>query len=182
MMPISHRPQSEEGIMILIAYDGSDDSKSAITRAGTLFPSQQAVVLTVWQRFMDTLARAGAGLAVAVDYDEFDENAEQVATDQAAKGAELAQRAGFDAEPRIAMVQSTVAATIISEASELDADAIVLGTRGLTGIKSVLLGSTSHGVVQHADRPVMIIPSPQAEAERARHHARHVEEHRKRHL
>jgi len=174
--------QPEEGIMILIAYDGSEDSKSAITHAGTQFPDQHAIVLTVWQRFVDTMARAGAGLAVVVDYDEIDENAEQVATERAAEGTEIAQRSGFDAEPRIAMVQSTVAAAIISEASELDADAIVVGTRGLTGVKSVLLGSTSHGVVQHADRPVMIIPSPKAVAARAKHHAHHVEENRNRHL
>jgi nucleotide-binding universal stress UspA family protein len=32
------------------------------------------------------------------------------------------------------------------------ANAIVVGSRGLTGIKSLLLGSVSHGLVQHADR------------------------------
>jgi hypothetical protein len=34
-----------------------------------------------------------------------------------------------------------------------------MGTRGLTGLKSVLLGSVSHAVAQHADRPVLIVPS-----------------------
>lgn len=37
---------------------------------------------------------------------------------------------------------------------------IVLGTRGLGGVKSFLLGSVSHAVVQHADRPLLIVPSP----------------------
>jgi hypothetical protein len=40
-----------------------------------------------------------------------------------------------------------------------DADVIVLGTRGLTGVKSVLLGSVSRGVLTHADRAVMIVPA-----------------------
>lgn len=167
--------------MILIAYDGSDDAKSAITRAGTLFPGQHALILSVWQRFVDTMARAGGGLAVVVDYDEIDENAGQVAKDRAEEGVRIAEEAGLSAEARTAMVESTVAAAIITAASDCDADAIVIGTRGLTGVKSILLGSTSHGVVQHADRPVIIVPSPKAVAARAKHHARHVEENRNLH-
>lgn len=38
---------------------------------------------------------------------------------------------------------------------------IVIGTRGLTGVKSLLLGSVSHAVVQHADRAVLVVPSPE---------------------
>jgi nucleotide-binding universal stress UspA family protein len=45
----------------------------------------------------------------------------------------------------------------------------VLGTRGLTGVKSLLLGSVSHAVLQHADRPVIIVPSPETARERAAH-------------
>ena len=33
-----------------------------------------------------------------------------------------------------------------------------MGSRGLTGIKSLLLGSVSRGVLTHADRPVMVVP------------------------
>jgi ABC transporter/Universal stress protein family len=36
------------------------------------------------------------------------------------------------------------------DADEVDAEAIVLGSRGLTGVKSLLLGSVSHAVLQHA--------------------------------
>lgn len=163
--------------MILIAYDGSDDAKAAVTQAATLFSGQQAVVLSVWQRFIDTMARAGAGLAVVVDYDEIDESAEQTALTRAKEGAEIAEAAGLHAEPGTAMVESTVAAAIITAAAERDVDAIVVGTRGLTGVKSIFLGSTSHAVVQHADRPVLLIPSPQAVRARAKNHAEHVAAH-----
>lgn len=44
---------------------------------------------------------------------------------------------------------------------------IVLGTRGLTGIKSALLGSVSHAVLQRTDRPVMVVPSPEVARDRA---------------
>jgi len=47
----------------------------------------------------------------------------------------------------------------------------VIGSRGLTGLKSVLLGSVSHAVLQHADLPVIVAPSAEvAAARRARRH------------
>ena len=63
----------------------------------------------------------------------------------------------------------TIAETILSEADEVDAVAIVLGTRGLTGLKSLLLGSVSHALLQHTDRTVIVVPSPEVAAERAAH-------------
>jgi hypothetical protein len=37
------------------------------------------------------------------------------------------------------------------------AAAIVLGSRGLTGVRSMLLGSVPRAVVQHADRATLVI-------------------------
>jgi Universal stress protein family len=37
--------------MILIAYDGSDDAKSAIEHAGALMAGQPAIVVTVWEPY-----------------------------------------------------------------------------------------------------------------------------------
>ncbi len=61
---------------------------------------------------------------------------------------------------------TTIAETILVAAGDVDANVIVLGTRGLSGLKSVLLGSVSHAVLQHADRPVMVVPSPEVAARR----------------
>lgn len=155
--------------MILIAYDGSDDSKAAVEQAGKLFPGQAVTILTVWQRFIDTMARAGGGFAVAVDYDEIDTASEEDAKKRAAEGAGLATAGGLNATPQATVVELNVADTILAEAAAISAGAVVCGSRGYTGVKSVMLGSVSHHILQHADLPVVVIPSPEIAKARAEH-------------
>ncbi len=49
------------------------------------------------------------------------------------------------------------APAILECAKEIDADMIVMGTRGLSGLKHVLMGSVAERVVQRADCPVLTI-------------------------
>ena len=46
---------------------------------------------------------------------------------------------------------------IISTASEMSADLIVVGSRGLSGVKRFLLGSVSQRVCYHSDKPVIVV-------------------------
>lgn len=46
---------------------------------------------------------------------------------------------------------------IVSLAKDSGCDAIVIGSRGLSGIADFFLGSVSYGVVQHATVPVLIV-------------------------
>lgn len=51
--------------------------------------------------------------------------------------------------------------TICEQAEKLGADQIIMGTRGLSKFKKMLLGSVSSYVSQHAGVPVTVIPCPQ---------------------
>jgi nucleotide-binding universal stress UspA family protein len=158
--------------VILVAYDGSADARAAIDHAGALLHGQPAIVLTVWESFIDVMTRTGAGYSLGVGAFDFDagrvdaEN-EQAAARRAQEGAERARRAGLAAEARTRCRAGSIAATILDEADAAHADAVVLGTRGLTGLKSLLLGSVSHAVLQHADRAVIVVPSHEVASERA---------------
>jgi nucleotide-binding universal stress UspA family protein len=151
--------------VILICYDGSTDAKEAIARGARMLLGQRATVLTVWSPF----DMAALGLSGGVeDMQDSDEAGRLHAEHQAEAGARVAIELGFDAEPRTVDRRTTIADAILGEADALDATAILMGSRGLTGVKSLLLGSVSHAVIQHADRTVIVVPSPEVAAARAR--------------
>ncbi len=156
--------------MILIGYDGSEDAKAAIEHAGSLFAGQTAVVLTVWEPFTEMLARTPAAMSMAAgieDTEEIDEAGRRTAEQTAEEGVGLARAAGLEASSRVRPREGSVAQAVLEEADKADASAVVLGSRGLGGIGSLLLGSVSHAVLQHADRAVVVIPSPKVARSRS---------------
>jgi nucleotide-binding universal stress UspA family protein len=157
--------------MILICYDGSADARSAVEHAAELFRDEPATVVTVWQPFVEVVARSsvGFGLVPAIpDPEEIDKASEEAARQTAQEGVELATKLGMKAEPLVRSQRTTTARAILAEADRTGARAVVMGSRGLTGVKSLLLGSVSHEVIQHADRTVAVVPSPEVATSRSR--------------
>ena len=70
------------------------------------------------------------------------------------------QGAGIDArfETRDAHY-GQVAQTLSVAAEDLDADMIVVGSRGRSNVASLTLGSVSHKLLHLARRPVLVVPS-----------------------
>jgi nucleotide-binding universal stress UspA family protein len=77
----------------------------------------------------------------------------------AGRGAEIARSGGFQAEPRGELAGCTWEG-IVEVADELEAAVIVIGSRGLTGLKKMVGGSLSQQLAEHAGRPVLIVPPP----------------------
>jgi nucleotide-binding universal stress UspA family protein len=138
---------------ILLCYDGSAGSRRAIETAGPLFPGRKAIVLHAWSRI------AGAyGVMVPIAADD-DVALRSAALALAQEGTALAAASGLGARPEITEASFDGCWHAILRAAELhDAALIVLGARGLSTFKSLVLGSVSHGVVQHAHRPVLVVP------------------------
>jgi nucleotide-binding universal stress UspA family protein len=85
--------------------------------------------------------------------DELGRHAERVA----GEGAELARSLGLDAQPMTVTDAGHIADTILDVAREHDAVAIVVGSRGLSGLRARLEGSTSKALLKHATCPVLIV-------------------------
>ena len=149
---------------ILFAYDGSASADEAIKTAAKLLRSEgaDAVVVSVWEPLMVEAVRASrfggpfVGLP-AVDPTDVDKRSEVAAQRLADAGVQLATTAGIDARALCVADSHDIAATIIQTAADLDADLIVLGARGLTGVRA-FLGSVSNHVLQNANRPVLVVP------------------------
>jgi nucleotide-binding universal stress UspA family protein len=154
--------------MILIAFDGSDDAKAAVDRIAKLAPGSDVTVLNVWEPMVDVMARVGVPWPMAgygLDVGAVDEASEQRSHEIAEEGAARARDAGLVATALARRRVLDVAGTLLAAAEETGADAVAIGTRGLTGVRSVL-GSVSHALVQHADRPVLVVPSAAVVAHR----------------
>jgi nucleotide-binding universal stress UspA family protein len=151
---------------ILFAYDGSESADGAISAARNLVGGgiADAVVLSVWEPLVVEALRAmrfGGRLPVLTDVADVDARSEDEARQLAEHGARLAAEAGFEARPLWVADARAIADAIVERADELNVDLIVLGARGLTGIRA-FLGSVSNHVLQHAHRPVLVIPAKTA--------------------
>jgi nucleotide-binding universal stress UspA family protein len=68
-----------------------------------------------------------------------------------------ASKTDIDVKTEVIIGYTSVAKSIVEYAEERNIDLIVIGTRGMTGIKKMLLGSTATGVVTYAHCPVLIV-------------------------
>jgi nucleotide-binding universal stress UspA family protein len=146
---------------VVIGYDGSEFAKRAIQEAGRLFPGRRTVVANVFPSGADTVAAAAIGVPAAVlgeAAERLHEESRRAADQRAEEGSRLARAEGLAAEPRAEATDGSLWSALNQIADEEDALAIVVGTRGLSGFKQMLLGSTSSGLLQHASRPVVVVP------------------------
>jgi nucleotide-binding universal stress UspA family protein len=149
---------------VLIAYDGSEVSRAAIRHAAELFPGRPAVLATVWEPGLAAVAMSlpdtvgvNALPADPETVEAVDRVERQHASTVAADGAEFARSVGLVAEPQVVPEELDVADTLIGIARERGAAVVVVGSHGITGLRSHLLGSVSRKVIEHCDRPVLVI-------------------------
>ena len=80
--------------------------------------------------------------------------------------AEELRRHGLRLEPELR--EGPPAPAIVAAARERRADLVVLGTRGLTGLAHLLLGSTAEEVALRAGCPVLVVPQRRVTARELR--------------
>ncbi|MCQ4343461.1 MAG: universal stress protein [Sulfolobales archaeon] len=137
---------------IVVAYDGSDHAIKALNTAIELakaFNSKLDVVEVV-----DTAALLGMGFApipsevIAQIYNKAQNDVEQA--------KKKAQEAGVK-DVISQVLEGDPATSIIEYASKNGADLIVMGSRGLSTFKRLILGSVSSKVVQESRVPVLVV-------------------------
>lgn len=145
---------------ILLAVDGSVSSDRATELVSTfpLPPESVIRVVAVQQPFVDVLAMSWASMGdVAIDR-ETEEQQDARHLREAIERAEVAlKRPALKLEGFL--VRGRPASAIVDEAGAMEADLVVLGSRGHGTIATMVLGSTASEVVDHAPCPVLVARS-----------------------
>jgi nucleotide-binding universal stress UspA family protein len=145
---------------LLIAYDGSDHAKAAVASAARLFPGRAAEVVTAWRSVKEVVPASLVALPASVAHEaqvKMDEAERNEAQGLADAGAGLARDAGLDARGQAIEAAGAIWPAIIRAAEDAGAEAVIVGSRGRSPIRSAILGSVSAGVVNHSKRPVVVV-------------------------
>ena len=142
---------------ILLATDGSRDAELALRTAVDLAKSTKSElhVVTVAPGYPSYDIRLPAVV------ENLRERAENILEDQTKK----IERAGGEvAQKHLRVSERHRADQIVRVAQDIGAGLIVMGSRGLGGIKRALMGSVSDSVVRYAHCPVLVVRLEQEQA------------------
>jgi nucleotide-binding universal stress UspA family protein len=146
-------------LRILIAVDGSELALDAVRHGIMLLRRgglQATLVLGHVQEeasFME-LATRGADMVAAASV--------EAGQDLLAQAVALVEAAGVPYETEIGL--GSVAATLVDMVERCGCDMLVIGARGLGGLRGALLGSVSQALVQHSPVPVTVVKHPEEDA------------------
>jgi universal stress protein A len=139
---------------ILVPTDFSADADQALATATEFAKvfSAKIVVLHAYHVDVPVVSPMAGGYALP---QAFYDGIRDQATAQVEKAAEALKSQGIEATGIARSEPASVA--VVALAESLPADLIVIGTRGLTGLKHVVLGSVAERVVRTAPCPVMTV-------------------------
>lgn len=134
---------------IVLALDGSEGSRRATPVAVSL--ARQSGARIVIAHIDQRIYAKGDMPSLRADEDEIHERIESEAEGLAAEGVNVSVE-------RSVVVLGGPAHAIVEIADQVDADVIVVGTRGYSSVVGVLLGSVTTRLLHIAKRPVLAVP------------------------
>jgi nucleotide-binding universal stress UspA family protein len=143
---------------LLVAVDGSDNAARAARVAIALAEKFNAELIVCHAIQTPFYSFAQDGLAVPADVlKDYVAAAREDAKIMVDKLVQLAHAYHVNAVSLIQENIFSVVEAIVNLAESRGVDLIVIGTRGQTGFKKLLMGSVSSGVMNHAHCPVLVV-------------------------
>lgn len=137
---------------LVLAVDFSDHSDAALDQAVELARKFDAIVHVV--HAFELPIRIVSPYEVAVP-DPYIEESRKAARERLDRVVQTVRAAGVTAEPHLSEVPAAPAIARVAE--NVGADLIVMGTRGLTGLKHLVLGSVTERTMRLAPCSVLAV-------------------------
>lgn len=157
-----HKKLNDRGMNILLATDGSSDSREGIdfVNAMGLPDSSRIMILHVVKKQVYETERAL--ITGRENKQEFAKLAKEILEARGQQGVKLLEQTSkallsHDVTIQKRLVYGNPATEILKAARMMKADLIVMGSQGSTGVKRIILGSVSNKVVRSAGSSVAVI-------------------------
>jgi nucleotide-binding universal stress UspA family protein len=143
---------------ILVAVDGSETSIIAANHAISLAEKYEAQLIIMNVLHLRTLRQISSSFITAPTFGleeekKLKEDAKKWLDDIRKK----AEKKGLVSKTKIIEEATSIVGTIVELAENEMVDLIVVGTRGSTGFRRMLLGSVAQGVVTYSHCPVLVV-------------------------
>ena len=141
---------------ILVAIDGSQPSMDAAEYAIQMAKKDAAQIIAVT---VNRISLSSYGLATPERELKSPQEKEIIleSKERFASLDQIAKQNNVELKTELINSQMSIDGTIIEYAESEDVDLIVIGTRGTSDIKNILLGNIASGVVKYAACPVMVV-------------------------
>ena len=147
---------------LVVAVDGSEGSREALLWTGRLARVMQADVVAIHS--VERPAYAGGyvpwafGLTLEAWDEQWREWVDRTRQQLTDKWCRPLRDGGVDFRP---VVIEGGAYDLLSYVRKVGGDFLVVGRRGLGGLRELVLGSFSHQLIHHSPIPVLVVPHPE---------------------
>ncbi len=141
---------------IVVAYDGSRDSKKALQAACLIAKKTGGRLRIVHVYSLPVYVFAGSVPVPQTGFELVERYSKEKANRTATLALKDAEGQGVNAKVTV-LESGSIVESILDYALKEQADLIVVGTRGLTGFKKLVIGSVSSGVLNHAHCSVLVV-------------------------
>ncbi|HEY5350458.1 MAG TPA: universal stress protein [Candidatus Lustribacter sp.] len=147
---------------VLVPYDGSEPSRTALAHALALIrPSARLVIVTVVDE-TPVVSEAGSTV-VAYDPETIFEELDEAGRARLADA--VSRCAAANVTPLTELAHDAPVPAILAAAQKHACDLIVMGTHARTGMARLILGSTTEGVLRWSNVPVLTVRATDAVVE-----------------
>ena len=154
-MPVIHR--------VLVPTDGSENAERAVQFSAQVADRRQQAEVTVV--FVHLLVSPSASVGALTPAPE--QHLHDLSDEERTRAQEIVDRSVADVRNLVTSPDVTVSGRVVVDsridegilrvADEINADIIVVGTRGLSPLRGAIMGSVSHSLIEKARCPVLVV-------------------------